>query len=275
MRVKVLLHLAHMAHTHDIEPDQNLHNPKAALVWSSARTGTGRQIIDEWERLAHKPMVLRRVNGWDFMPHPVNNLDEVLELCGFGKPVDDTDADELLWHLVRHAETDELAARIVLHRVMPSIMNIAVRRGRIVQGGVSTATTDAISTAWMVIRTFPHQRRRHKIAANIVRDIEYHGFFREKRLVRVQEIQVSDYTLERLIDNEQDTDEHNDFADILVSASEMGVEQKHTDLLARLASGTHSTEIAAEWGVSPRTVRNFRRHAVNAVRDALLAEQDV
>lgn len=251
------------------------HLPQHGLVWSKATEGTGRQIIDEWERLAHRPMVLRRVNSWEFMPQPVEHLDEVLTLCGFGKPVDDNDADDLLWHLVRHAETDELAARIVLHRVMPSIISIAVRRGRIVQGGVQTATTDAISTAWMVIRTFPHQRRRHKIAANIVRDVEYHGFVREKRLVRVNESQVGDFMLEKFanLNSSETVDEEID--DILVIANELGVDQKHTNLLATLASGKHSTEIAVEWGVSPRTVRNFRRKAVEAVREAFSATETV
>ena len=131
---------------------------RTALVWTTSATGPARLIIDEWERLVNSRPVLRRVNGWPFMPHSVESLDEVLVLAGFGKPIDDSDGDHMLWQLVRHAEHDELAARIVLHRVMPSVLAMVRRRGRVVQGGMSAAMNEAIGAAWMVIRQFPHHR---------------------------------------------------------------------------------------------------------------------
>ena len=254
-----------MAH-HEPTPE----NPGTALVWSTTTRGPGRQIIDEWSRLVHRPAVLRRVNSWDFLPHSVDNLDQLLELCGFGRAVDDAAGDNLLWHVVRLAEHDEIAARVALHRVMPALMSVARRRGKIVRGGMNAAMTEIVSAAWMVIRQFPHERRRHKIASNIVRDAEYHAFVRESRLVRVAEVNVDERVLTWLSDGKIDPIDDIGFDELLCTAAERGVEPRHIELLAKLGAGVHGSEIAREWGVSPRTVRNYRRIAIEAVREALV-----
>lgn len=251
-------------------PVHDSENHGTALVWSTTARGPGRQIIDEWARLAYRPMVLRRVNSWDFMPHCVDNLDQLLELCGFGRAVDDAAGDNMLWHLVRLAQHDQLAARVVLHRIMPSLMAIGHRRGKIVKGGVNAALTDVIASAWLVIREFPHDRRRNKIAANIVRDAEYHAFVRERRLVRVEEAQVSEQVLEWLADAHESKFYEIGFDELLFRAAERGVDRRHIELLSKLGSGQAGEEIAIEWGVSPRTVRNYRRLAIDAVRGALV-----
>ena len=59
-----------------------------------------------------------------------------LPALGFGGAVDDSDSDHLLWHMVVLAEHDLLAARIVLHRVMPALLAVAKRRGAIIAGGI-------------------------------------------------------------------------------------------------------------------------------------------
>jgi hypothetical protein len=179
----------------DSDSDQPL---PTALVWSTVTSGPARQFIDEWARLSYRPSVLRRVNAWDFLPRPVADLDDLLTVCGFGTPFDDEAGDLVLWHMTRLAEHDDLAARVCLHRIMPAVMSVARRRGRITPGGVENAIGDAISTAWMVIREFPYDRRHVKIAANLVRDVEYYGFVRDQRLRRVSETQVGSETLQQI-----------------------------------------------------------------------------
>lgn len=249
-------------------------NHGTALVWSTTSSGPGRQIIDEWARLAHRPAVLRRVNSWDFLPQPVEHLDQLLELCGFGRAVDDAAGDNMLWHVVRLAEHDELAARVALHRVMPALMAVARRRGKIMKGGMSAAMSEIVASAWMVIRQFPHERRRHKIASNIVRDAEYFAFVREARLVRVQEVNVENDVLTWLFDDKAESINEMTFDELLCAAAERGVEPKHIELLAKLGAGIHGHDIAEEWGVSARTVRNYRRAAIDAVREALLVSEE-
>lgn len=261
---------------HTTTPTSTAHEHHGtALVWSTTSSGPGRQIIDEWARLAHRPAVLRRVNSWDFLPQSVENLDQLLELCGFGRAVDDAAGDNMLWHVVRLAEHDELAARVALHRVMPALMAVARRRGRIMKGGMSAAMSELVASAWMVIRQFPHDRRRHKIASNIVRDAEYFAFVRESRLVRVKEVNVENDVLSWLCDDVTDSMNEMGFDELLCTAADRGVDQRHIELLRKLGAGVHGTEVAIEWGVSPRTIRNYRRAAIDAVREALLTADRV
>ncbi len=259
-----------MAHTpHSIDPSSTT-PPSDHLVWSTVNTGPSRQIIDEWSRYSRRPAVLRHVNAWPFMPQRVDHLDEVLELAGFGRAIDDIDGDAFLWHLVREAEHDDIAARIVLHRMMPAIMSIARRRGRIFQGGTQAAINDAISTAWMLIRTFPHQRRTRKIAANIARDTEYYAFVREHRLKRVPEVQVGDDMLREKFDYPVEALSNDNFDNVMAEAVESGIRKRHLLLLNRLASGEQSEAIADDMGISARTVRQRRKEAVDEMKRVLL-----
>ena len=239
---------------------------RTALVWTTSASGPARMMIDEWERLAYSRPVLRKVNSWSFMPHPVQHLDELLALAGFGRPIDDSDGDRMLWELVRHAEHDDLAARIVLHRVMPSVLAMVRRRGRVVPGGPQAAMNEAIGAAWMVIRQFPHHRRHHKIAANLVRDIEYHAFVREYRLKRVSESQIGNEMMINVPHDPQVDPLAERLDDVLCEALEHGVSQEQIALLERLASGATTEQLAKEVGLSTRTLRNRRRDAINAVR---------
>lgn len=244
--------------------------PPHQLVWTSVDNGPSRQIIDEWVRYSRRPAILRHVNTWPFMPRRVEHLDEVLELAGFGRAIDDVEGDEFLWHLVREAEHDDIAARIVLHRMMPAIMNMARRRGPIFQGGINAAMSDAIGTAWMIIRTFPHHRRPRKIAANLAKDTENYAFVRQHRLRRVPEIQLGDEKLYDALEFHYTPDKSSTFDDVMAEAQENGVRQHHIELLSRLASGEHSRDIADELGMSARTVRQHRKDAVEEVRRVLL-----
>lgn len=252
---------------------RHIQNPpessSSTLVWTTSATGPARLIVDEWERLAHSRVVLRRVNAWPFLPHQVADLDELLRLAGFGRPIDDADGDHLLWHLVRQAEHDELAARVVLHRVMPSILAMTRRRGRVVNGGTTVAMNEAIGAAWMVIRTFPHHRRHHKIAANLVRDIEYHAFVREHRLRKVHETQVAPEIMRNVPHDPQIDPLAERLDEVLCDALERGVAREHIVLLERLAAGETTEKLANENGVSTRTMRNRRRSAIDAVQSAM------
>jgi DNA-directed RNA polymerase specialized sigma24 family protein len=208
------------------------------------------------------------------MPKEVHDLDAVLEMCGFGRAVDDHDGDRLLWHLVKQAETCDVAARIVLHRILPALMAMAKRRGQISHGGMEAAMSDILSTAWCVIREYPHHRRHHKVAANLVRDTEYHAFVRHHRLRHVDETQVGDEMLQRMIESNR-VDASLEIVDVFDEAVEMGVETHHLELLREFASGRTSDDIAARLGVSSRTVRNHKRNAVDALRDAYARVNEV
>ena len=173
----------------------------------------------------------------------------------------------VLWHLADLARTDDLAARIVLHRILPALMSIARRRGRIHPHGPYAAMEELLTTAWSVIRTYPSDRRPRKVAANLVRDCEYHAFVRPQRLRRAEEIPVEDMRI--IADTPTDPEPADELDEVLDDALAAGVSERDIDLLRALASGTSSAELAEILGVSPRTVRNWRLRAIDAVRESL------
>lgn len=248
-------------------------NSDTSLVWSTISAGPARDMINEWERLRRRPPTLRHVNTWEFLPRPVNDLDEVLEFAGFGRAIDDVDGDRVLWHLVREGEHDDIAARIVLHRILPPLMAIAKRRGRVLQGGAQVAMVDILATAWFVIRQYPHHRRHHKVAANLVRDIEYNAFVRHHRLRHVDEHQVGDDVLYQLLEN--NCASYEGLAIVLQDAQDMGVDEKHIALLREFSEGKRNEEVAQLMGISSRTVRNYKRSAIMAIQEAYNALEKV
>ncbi len=250
---------------------QRLNDPvnDGSLVWTTLRQGPVRQIIDEWSHIAHRTSILREVNSWNFLPHYVDSLDQLLILCGFGQPIDDSASDKILWHVVRRAADDELAARVALHRILPALMSIARRRSRLGHIDTHDAINEIIACAWIVIRTFPHERRLSKIASNLVRDSEYHAFVRQWRLKRVHETSTDRDRLEILVGVICDELSPHELEDALIEAESLGVRRDHVSLLRKIGSGVHYTEIARDKGVSERTIRTHQRMAIDEIREAL------
>jgi hypothetical protein len=239
-----------------------------ALVHTTATRGPARQLIDEWERLAISRPILRKVNAWGIVPEPISHLDELLQHAGFGRATDDSQADHVLWLLVRRAEHDELAARIVLHRVLPAVLAISQRRGRIIRGGMYEALDETVSTAWMVIRTFPHQRRTSKIAANLCRDIEYHAFVRQSRLRSVDIDPRSELRLTLMASPDERIDPAEELHELLSDAEAAGLSDRHSSLLRDLATGMSTEQAAINRNMSARTMRNHKHIAINAFHQA-------
>jgi hypothetical protein len=207
---------------------------------------------------------LRKVNSWGLTAEPISHLDEMLVHTGFGGPTDDSDADHVLWRLICIAEHDDLAARIVLHRVLPSVMSIAQRRGRIMRGGIAAAIDEVIPTAWMVIRTFPHQRRRAKIAANLARDIEYHAFVRHTRLRTIEVDHGAANYMPMLASPPERLDASQELDELLEDASQCGLSRRHVSLLRDIGDGVSTEDAAQKRGMSPRTMRNHKNYAIKA-----------
>ena len=268
------------------EKKNTVPEPGSPLVFSQVRSGPVRELLNEWERIASRRRTLRQVNAWPFVTTEITHLDQVLQLAGFGKAFNDDEGDRFLWELVRLAEHDDLAALIVIHRVLPAIMSIAARRGRIHPGGPTGAMSDLLGHAWIVVRTFPHDRRPRKIAANIALDVEYHTFVRPHRLKRVDTVNVAPDILCRVVQSRQESDpaalgrarrngafspqeSADELAEILEDAEQSGVDAHHLDLLRRLAAGESGDRIAQELGVSSRTIRTRRRAALDAVIETM------
>jgi len=212
----------------------------------------------------------------------VDHLDVVLERCGFDQPGNQNQHDEYLSDLVRIAAHDQLAARIVLQRIIPGLISIAVRRAPITANGLAGAFDLVTSAAWLVICQFPIDRRPRRVAANLLMDIEYLAFVRDSRLKssRNEQSLHPDGMLGvesgryRAHDTVSDPVSDECAFDLMMhSFSLTGVSERDLQMLRAVAHDVNSTEAAAVLGLSPRSVRNRRENAlVRAL--ALLTRED-
>lgn len=209
---------------------------------------------------------LRLINGWGLPGEPVENLDDVLVRAGFGTGITDSNGDQYLLLLVRRAAHDELAARIVLQRILPPLLAIARRRGRIVRGGINEALTETLSHAWELIRTYPVERRPAKVAANLVLDAEYFAFVRDSRKRTVATDFKPADELERLAEPQRECSASDELWRILYEADQKGMTPKRLDVLRRLANGESYELIAADYGIAIRTLRTWRKEGITELR---------
>ena len=237
----------------------------------------------EWDRLRHCPRSLRTVNSWELADRPFHNLDEVLKAAGYLGAKCDTSADRVLADIVRRAATDQLAARIVLQRIFPPMLAIGRRRGKMHRTGFDDAFSLVLSHGWEIIRTYPIDRRPTKIAANIVRDIEYFAFVRRER--RRPKHERLDDSWELIVDGittdargnvlKRGDVEAEPLAEELMNAllREARANEISAKSLAMLEALRTLTveQIAERYGVSQRTIREWRRDAVNELRERTLS----
>jgi DNA-directed RNA polymerase specialized sigma24 family protein len=228
-----------------------------------------RKLVTEWDSISAKPRALRAVNRWALPGGQVHHLDEVLVRSGYGLEPRNQAGDAVLFSLVQRAASDELAARIVLQRILPPLIAIAGRRGQLASGGFNEALHETIGQAWILIRTYPVDRRPAKVAANLVRDTEYFAFVRGSRLKRVEIEQWVDDATERIAIPEEEPDTHCELNELIEKAIKHGFHGFPLQLITRLSSGETMEEIAAEAGVCVRTVRTWRRKAIIELRERM------
>jgi DNA-binding CsgD family transcriptional regulator len=241
----------------------------ARLRHPSGNTPAVRQLVDDWAALAAKPRYVRQVNEWGLPGAPIEHLDDALERAGFGREATCSEGDRYLAALIHRAKHDDLAGRIVLQRILPPLIAIAARRGRIVQGGFTEAFTLTVAQAWILIRTYPLDRRPAKIASNLVRDAEYHTFVREARMKRVDQCNLSEEMLGAAPAPSIEQTPESELRELLTQAQHQGLTERQIDILTRVGSGDSFDDIAADYGVSMRTVRGWRREAINVLRERM------
>jgi DNA-binding CsgD family transcriptional regulator len=143
---------------------------------------------------------------------------------------------------------------------------VARRRGKITVGGFDEAFTETIAQAWLLIRTYPLDRRPARVASNLVRDTEYHAFVRPTRYRRFT-VQLCDSNELSEFPAEASNDDMADaLQDLLHGPVRERLSQRSVELLDELSAGTTVEEIAVRRGVRVRTVRTWRRAAINELR---------
>lgn len=241
-----------------------------ALIRTTRTGPIVKGLLADWEAASRSPRALRRANSWGLPGGPVERLDEIVLRAGFGGRHDCDASDAYLLELVRLAATDRLAAQIVLHRVLPPVIAIAQRRGRIHAGGIEGAIGDLIAQAWFVISSYPVERRPRKVAANIVRDIEYLEFVagRRTRRTKVEFVDHELFTAGDLgtswlgVSTSPDADDVRNF---LIDLQMNDVSPLRITIMQLMCDGWQGTDIGRHLGMKERTVRWHKAAALQAV----------
>ncbi len=234
----------------------------------------------EWAAITDRPTVLCRVHHWG-VGVGFRSLDEVVAATGFcARRIDrlagaDADADaacsaaanDVLAKLLLAARVDDLAARVVLQRMLPGLIGTARRWGADRAGGSFDAFDELLSAAWTVIREYPVERRPQHLAANLLRDSEYRAFGRSVR--RMLALEPTPTDLAELPASVEAIEPSVELAEVIAGARLLT--EHDLRLLELLVRGCSQVEVAAELEVSVRTVRNHRNAVVHRLREAALA----
>ena len=135
------------------------------------RPDTGGRLAREWHRLRTRPEHLDSARRWGLVDHRVASLDEILHAVGYERPPDPAD-ERRLRRLVELAATDELAARVVVQRILPGLLAVVRRR----RGASDNVFEELLGAAWIAIRTFNSARSPRSVAASLISDADYAAF---------------------------------------------------------------------------------------------------
>lgn len=266
--------LASLGYSSGIKPDAT-RLPTATRLWL------------DWDVIARSRTNVRRVNSWGLPGETVLHLDEVLTRAGYGQSLTDDACDDYLSKLTALARHEELASRVVVQRILPGLIAIAIRRGRIVTEGASFALDQLVASAWLVIRCYPIDRRPRRVAANLLRDIEYQSFVREARTKRSRtEIPADSWTI---VNGETlsatrgmpqrgasspstDVDpvaEASEIPNLLHDLERLGLRPMDREAIMEMLSDRLSPDSAKLEGISARALRDRRAAAIKRSRELL------
>lgn len=265
--MRVVLHLAGMI-------QQKINDTAhTRLIQSKPTNPALRGVLAEWDAVTVNRRAVRRANAWGLPGEPVVTLDEMVRRAGFSQPKRCDEADAYLLALVKVAAEDPLAARIVLQRVLPPLIGIARRRGNRAGGGVDAAISDLLTQAWFVITSYPAERRPRKIAANIVRDIEYFEYVANNRrrkttvqFVEHEHFTVAESPLALASSHPGPDDEVRIF---MLELERRGVSAVRSEILRLSFDGWRSAEIGEQLGLKERTARWHRAAALATAREII------
>lgn len=225
------------------------------------------RLDDEWQVLRRRPAVLAHTIAWHVTDTPIEDLDDLLRMCGW-RTTPSPAANELLRRLVEHARTDELAARVVLQRILPGLLAIVRRRRR--DADPEGCFEELVGAAWLVINAYRADRRRDRVASNLVRDASYRAFTAPSRRRSATEVCVDPHMLDEtpavvvLSSGEE-------LATLMAEGRLAGVDRGDLDLFRELLQGESPSEIASTRKVTVRTVRNHRDRTARRLREIALA----
>ena len=218
----------------------------------------------EWNLLSCRRSALDRAALWKLTPSVLGSLDELLVLTGLGPPPADPSSDETLRRLVVLARHDDLAARVVLQRMLPGLSVCAKRNSNGFNNQLE-ALDELLSEAWTVIRSFPIEQRDRYVIKNLLRDCEYRAFVKARRRLLVHEL-TDPSDLDRVAETEPDREPFGVVVELLARARAAGMSDADVAVVVTLLNTSTVKQAAIELRVTDRTVRNRRDSVVRQLR---------
>jgi hypothetical protein len=195
----------------------------------------------------------------------LSSLDELLTLTGLGPVPLDSSSDEMMRRLVTLARHDDLAARVVLQRMLPGLSACARRNSPNFDAQLD-ALDELLSEAWAVIRLFPIERRDRFVIKNLLRDCEYRTFVKVRRRMLVHEF-TDPAHLELAVEPDDPTGEPlTTIVGLLGEARAAGMNDADLAVATTLLNTPTLKHAAVALRVTDRTVRNRRRAVVHQLR---------
>ena len=127
----------------------------------------------EWQRLATTPTSRQALSRWQQVEPALAGHDNLEQLRSTVHNRSDlTTGDRALAALVRlaAAHDDELAVRVVLQCLLPGALRLAQALSMLL-GGQAASEASVLAELSIGIRTYPWQRRPHRVAANLLLDV--------------------------------------------------------------------------------------------------------
>ena len=228
----------------------------------------------EWRHLrtARRALVRARSWGHDHPDHPLSSivaastdLDDIVRATQRGAMPDGV-GDVILLRLVDLAHSDELAGRILVQRLLPGLISRSLRY----RGFHDTIDPVelAVPAAWLAIRSYDTDRRRHHVAASLLSDAVFQAFRRPIRRRSSTELAQPDRVFVALAIDDGSSSAFEELAAVVRDARCAGLPAHDIELLQHLARSDSPGTVARDRNVTPRTIRNHRDRAVARIRAA-------
>lgn len=206
----------------------------------------------EWRTLATRPRTRIEYQQWQDQSPLLKRIPDLTSLIAViqerGRP---KQSDQLLAELATRSPTSDLAARTLLHALMPALRSLVAEHHQ--NDDHDDVVSNAVTAMWERIRTYPIERRPRYIATNIVLDTR-------ARLHRLGPSPADLPLGSNSVPGWTDDDATN-FIDALDAASRV----LKPDTVALLLRTRHAeervTEVAKACGQAPNAIRERRRRA--------------
>lgn len=222
----------------------------------------------EWAALRRRPAALARARRWGVTVRPVADLDDLLAAVGHRVSTDPADNDRLRV-LLQVARTDDLAARVVLQRILPGLLARVRRRGRARRDGVFE---ELLGAAWISIRTTRHGEGCANLAAALVYDAVHRAFTAPARRRSAGEVALDPASFEE-DEESRSPSSLEELLELVADARRHGLSDEDLRLVADLLRTGSAAVVAAERDVTPRTIRNHRARAAHEIRRIACADR--